>query len=381
MRATGILVKVRGNAEAFGAAAATAFGASGTTVEPILSVPSDASRPGVADSPPMTWFRIGPSSSDNPWDRAHAMVSTRSALGAAAGEQIVAAEPDFMQHWPTDARDATAGAALAAAATAPGTFQDQDPSGSKAVGPRLGWSTGDEYSQLAAAARLVTASRQAGIVIAHLDTGYDPAHPTNPPNLDLARQRNFVAGQPVGDATDVAQPGLLTNPGHGPATLAILAGGQTAVPEWSAYQDPIGGTPFATVVPVRIADGVVQFTTGTMVQGFAYATQIGAHVLTMSMGGLSSDALVDAVNAALTPACSWSQRQETTMRGGQIPAPSCSLLAIGACWPRAVSWPMVAPIGGSIRGRCRAAMVHRARWTRRWAATRRISPGRNAATP
>src|SRR5690606_39143973 len=99
----------------------------------------------------------------------------------------------------------------------------------------------------------VTASRQAGVVIAHLDTGYDPVHPTNPPNLDLARQRNFVAGQPPDDATDVAQAGFLRNPGHGPATLGILGGGETSVPEWSAYQGAIGGAPFATVVPIRIA--------------------------------------------------------------------------------------------------------------------------------
>ena len=49
---------------------------------------------------------------------------------------------------------------------------------------------------------------------------------------------------------------------------------------------------------MRIADWVVRFTTSTMVQGFDYARAKGAHVLSMSMGGLSSSALVDAINLA-----------------------------------------------------------------------------------
>ena len=49
---------------------------------------------------------------------------------------------------------------------------------------------------------------------------------------------------------------------------------------------------------MRIADWVVRFTTSTMVQGFDYARAKGAQVLSMSMGGLSSSALVDAVNLA-----------------------------------------------------------------------------------
>ena len=44
--------------------------------------------------------------------------------------------------------------------------------------------------------------------------------------------------------------------------------------------------------------GSCRLTTGTMVQGFGYAREHGAHVLSMSMGGLSSQALVDAVNLA-----------------------------------------------------------------------------------
>ena len=49
---------------------------------------------------------------------------------------------------------------------------------------------------------------------------------------------------------------------------------------------------------MRIADWVVRLTTSTMVQGIDYARAKGAQVLSMSMGGLTSSALVDAVNLA-----------------------------------------------------------------------------------
>ena len=50
----------------------------------------------------------------------------------------------------------------------------------------------------------------------------------------------------------------------------------------------MGGAP-QPVIPVRIADWVVRFTTSTMVKA---STMRGnrAHVLSMSMGGLSSEA-------------------------------------------------------------------------------------------
>lgn len=297
MRAKGILVKVRGNADAFAESAATALGASGSGIERILTVPAGASPIGLAAAEETSWFRIREGLPQNAWDRAHSAVSTRGRLGLAGGSQIVAAEPDFEQAFPIGSSPSGA-PALAAAAAPPCTFQDQDGSGGRAIGPGIGWSTGPGFSQLAAAAGRVSAAQQATIVVAHLDTGYDPGHPTNPPHLDLNRQRNFVAGQPGNNAADVTQAGGLNNPGHGPATLAILAGGAPTVPEWAGHARPIGGAPFVTIVPIRIADSVVHFTTGTMVQGFDYATSIGAHILSMSMGGLSSDALVDAVNVA-----------------------------------------------------------------------------------
>ena len=299
MKTTGILVKVRGDGTAFAGAAAKSFGVSASNVETILTLPPDPNAAlGLAQTG-ATWLRIGgPDDADEAWSRAHAMVAARGKLGVAGADDIVTAEPDFEQVWETGIRQPPGGPAIAAAAAPACTFNNQDGSGGKAVGPSVGWSTGSAFSELADAAAEVAAAKQKAIVIAHLDTGFDPDHRSKPANLALDRQRSFVAGENPDVAIDVTQPGILKNPGHGPGTIGILAGGKINRPEWAGYTVAIGGAPFATIVPVRIANGVVHFTTSSMAKGFNYATSIGAHVLTMSMGGLTSDLLVDAVNLA-----------------------------------------------------------------------------------
>ncbi len=147
-----------------------------------------------------------------------------------------------------------------------------------------------------------SAPSQGKITIAHLDTGFDPHHRTLPAGLVAALQRNFVRdGGGPNDATDRAPAGTLTaNRGHGPGTLSLLAGNRLAgtSPGWPGFTDFVGAAPGAKIIPVRIADWVVRLTTSTMVQGIDYARAKGAQVLSMSMGGLTSSALVDAVNLA-----------------------------------------------------------------------------------
>ena len=93
---------------------------------------------------------------------------------------------------------------------------------------------------------------------------------------------------------------FIRNRGHGTATLALLAGNRLdgTSPHWPGFTDFLGGAPLAQVIPIRIADWVVRFSVGSMVQGFDHARRSGAHVLSMSMGGVSSAALVDAINLA-----------------------------------------------------------------------------------
>ena len=117
------------------------------------------------------------------------------------------------------------------------------------------------------------------------------------------RDRNFVDSDRPHDATDTTPAsGLLTNRGHGTGTLGILAGadvsGLVSAEPIPADFGQLGGSPAAHVVPVRIANSVVHFWTSSVAQGIDYAREIGADVISMSMGGLPSASWADAVNQA-----------------------------------------------------------------------------------
>jgi subtilisin family serine protease len=217
-------------------------------------------------------------------------------LGMAAGS-VLAAEPDLEQTWPWPETSAQAFAARSADAPA-----DGEKGAPFDQGGAFGWHLDEAHSGLAAARAAVDKASQEAITIVHLDTGYDPGHRALPVNLDHAREKNFV--EPTSPTAEDRTPssGLLTNRGHGTGTLGILAGGSAegmssgvAIPPGFG---PIGGAPFAKVVPVRIANSVVHFSTSTVASGINYARQIKADVVSMSMGGLPSDLWADAVNAA-----------------------------------------------------------------------------------
>src|SRR6185295_3683983 len=153
MANTRLLVKVRGDGQAFAATARTAFGAAGIEVEPILSVPAPAGPPGAAAGPAQgsTWLRVGTAmAEENPWDAAHRLVAPGSAFAAAGAAEIEAVEPDVVQAWLPVPPDADHGAGVAAAADRC-VFSDQDGSGGKARGPGLAWSQGDAFSELSKA--------------------------------------------------------------------------------------------------------------------------------------------------------------------------------------------------------------------------------------
>lgn len=300
--APSLLLKVTGDRKAFEAATRKSFGVAASSIETILVVPKKhGAAKGIADAKPSTWLRVSvaPGSGENLWDHAHALCN-RPAFATAVSRQIEALEPDFEQQWAYADPRSTAGMGLSAAAGDVCAYEPQDDDGGKATGPGMAWNLGDGFSQLGSARKQVNKKNQARVLIAHLDTGYDPKHITLPANLQLALQRCFVQGNDPANAVDQVPDGQLMpgNRGHGTGTLSLLAGNKLdgSCPGWQGYEEHIGGAPFARVVPVRIADWVVRFTTGSMVQGFDYARSIGAHVLSMSMGGLSSQALVDAVN-------------------------------------------------------------------------------------
>ncbi|TJW17959.1 MAG: peptidase S8 [Mesorhizobium sp.] len=301
--ARGLLVKVRGDGAGF-AASIRSLRLGAIDIEPILTVPPGTTGDdfGAGADRGATWLKLGTKTarSENPWDDAHDLVGRGEALAAAGGPEVLAVEPDFVQQW--DYKGANGDRGMAASASPVCAFDDQDPSGGQATVPgAVAWNAGPAFSQFAAA-RAKVGAKQAKITIAHLDTGFDPAHRTLPAGLVTALQRNFVNdGNGPNNATDHAPAGTLTsNRGHGTGTLSLLAGNKLdgTSPHWPGFTDFIGGAPQAKIIPVRIADWVVRLTTGTLVQGIEYARSKGAQVLSMSMGGLTSEALVAAVNLA-----------------------------------------------------------------------------------
>ncbi|MCV9936873.1 S8 family serine peptidase [Boseaceae bacterium BT-24-1] len=162
------------------------------------------------------------------------------------------------------------------------------------------WHLGTGFSGLAAARQKVSADEQRRVTIAHLDTGYDPRHELFA-KLTIRGGRDFESDPAgTGNGTEPENTGIgLRNKGHGTGTLGILAGGSLKNGHGTVLKkgEELGGIPHATVVPVRVADFVAQFWTSSIAAGLWYAIEQKADVVTISLGGLPSQAWADAINA------------------------------------------------------------------------------------
>jgi Subtilase family len=258
----------------------------GFSVEPLFSS-IDAGGQGVAAA--ATWQLLTPDAETdiNPWDACHALL--QQGLGVSGGG-VEFAEPDLAQRW-------RAGDERGLGMKLAKSCGESDPQNKGyPVGPSPYWIRDVAHSQfddaLANAGAPTMATR---VRVTHLDTGYSD-HETKPRFLNPVLQRNFVDPDRPGDATDVSPSGF-TNPGHGTGTLGILAGKAIGAGA------PLGCAPNAEVVPVRVASSVVLFYNSAIARAFDYVHQLGRNpatrvdVITMSMGGLASQAWADAVNA------------------------------------------------------------------------------------
>ena len=212
-------------------------------------------------------------------------------LGFAGAPALEFAEPDFQQRWITaEESENTFGLASGCTAAEPQDSRfPQDPA------PL--WFHDGRHGQFDDALAAIDIPHAADAVrVAHLDTGYDPAHHSLPERLETALQRNFVDAGRAKDASDDTQ-GPLNNLGHGTGTLSILAG-KTPV-----ANTPMGAAPFVRVVPIRVADRVVLFSNSAIARAFDYVHELcrdpgtRVDIVTMSMGGLASRAWAEAVNA------------------------------------------------------------------------------------
>jgi hypothetical protein len=253
----------------------------------------DSIRPpeeaGLGAAPEAEWYVMstGEAAAEvNAWDLCHHI--NQQGFGIAGMADVQFAEPDFEQQWATGTPVQQA-IAMTRTCDAPMAPDKRLPTGTGFL-----WFRDPSHSQLEAA-RTAVGQPADRVRIAHCDTGYDPNHETLPQFLRKDLQRNFVDSERPQDATDHTS-GILTNLGHGTGTLSILAGG-------NVDGVALGGAPFLDVVPIRVANSVVLFRNSAIAKAFDYIHGLYSdntkrvHVVTMSMGGLASQAWADAVNA------------------------------------------------------------------------------------
>ena len=247
--------------------------------------------PSLAAAAEPRWFVAEiPDADLTPWDAAHARVAAQ--LGVADSD-VVFAEPDLVHDIYRDPDERPIGRSFAVGAdcSSPG----QDGTHGKILGPaKFGWHLDGQHSQLAAARNAVTFT-DPRTRIAHIDTGYSRAHETMPAHILRDLERSFVAEDAnPGSAEDPdRQVPILDNSGHGTGTIGILAGGPSSL-NGNAV---LGGAPDAAVLPLRVADRVVLLRTSALARAFHYAVDQQCDVITLSMGGLPSDAWREAVDA------------------------------------------------------------------------------------
>ena len=233
----------------------------------------------------------------HPWDQAHRAVLDRGSLGFESAPVYSYAEPDSIQLFPYQSSGESGlesiGSAEACVLSGPDKYwppaipRDRFP---------FAWHLESNFSGLKAARERVGEPTRRRVRIAILDTGYDPEHVALPDHLLTSLQRNFVEDND--DASDPANAFPTNNPGHGTATLAFLAGRIVRPAAFPTFSDYLGGAPQAEVVPVRIADSVIQIRTHAMAQGIEYAIAQKCDVISISMGGVPARQWAAAVNRA-----------------------------------------------------------------------------------
>ena len=256
-------------------------------VEPLFQSIKPSAKTGITKS--AEWQVVTANSEGaevNAWDVCHQMVTT--GLGVAGLGSAEFAEPDIEQRWVFGNELQHAMAAVSSCE------KPDDPDPGLPSGEGFYWFRDAAHSQLQLAREQVGKPAKR-VCIAHFDTGYDPKHSTLPQFLLTDLEKNFADDGNTDDATDTSE-GVFNQFGHGTGTLGILAGA-------NFDGSPIGGAAFLDVLPVRVANSVVLFKNSAIAKAFDYVHELitkrntPVHVITMSMGGLASQAWADAINA------------------------------------------------------------------------------------
>lgn len=128
-------------------------------------------------------------------------------------------EPDFPSGFRADTGAPSGTPELAAAPDAP---HPHDQIAGDIKGPGFGWHRLDNYAQLEDARTDADAGDPAGVRIAICDVGFDLDHSTYPKDR-VEHARNFLSDAAPDNVRDRNIKGFLKNPGHGTATIALLA--------------------------------------------------------------------------------------------------------------------------------------------------------------
>jgi Subtilase family len=274
-------------------AARLMFGAAPVTFTLAPLFKSISPRPALGAAAAEVWQILTPEArfaEESPWDVCHSLLQQGFGVAGAAAPEF--AEPDLEQRW-IAGHDVELGLALSQSCD---KINEQDDNFPRIPGNGY-WFRDSAHSQFDDAIAAIGGPQVgARVRIAHFDTGYDPQHHSLPQRLRTDIARNFVEQDRPNDASDQTN-GLLTNLGHGTGTLSILAGNS------KPGESVLGGAPFAEIVPIRVANRVVLFKNSAIAQAFDYVHSLNASganrvdIITMSMGGLASQAWAEAVNA------------------------------------------------------------------------------------
>ncbi len=126
------------------------------------------------------------------------------------------------------------------------------------------------------------------IVVAQPDTGIADHQELALTQFDFTKTANLIEGgtQPTDPLTS-----SMSNPGHGTGTVSVLA---------SAGSGAISGSaPGATIVPIRCINDVKIFNATPVARAVDHAITVGAHVISMSLGGVWSRSLHAAIRRAV----------------------------------------------------------------------------------
>lgn len=128
-------------------------------------------------------------------------------------------------------------------------------------------------------------SRGAGTVIAQIDTGTTP-------HAELQGGQTVPGFDTHDDDPDPTDPLPDSgNPGHGTATASVVVSPETLL--------VTGTAPAALHMPVRAIESVLRVRQVTVARAIDWAVEHGAHVITMSLGGVPTAALHRAVRRAV----------------------------------------------------------------------------------